>query len=59
MKILVTDNLTEITKEVEVDEILIPQPIETPQEPTIDEKVDQMQTTLSAVVDTLAEIVGV
>jgi hypothetical protein len=43
---------------VEVDETLILQPIETIQEPTIEEKVEQMQTTLSTVVDTLAEIVG-
>jgi hypothetical protein len=59
MKILATDNLTGITKEVEVDETLILQPIETIQEPTIEEKVEQMQTTLSTVVETLAEIVGV
>jgi hypothetical protein len=59
MKILATDNLTGITKEVEVDETLIPQSEPTPIEPTIEEKIEQMQTTLSTVVDTLAEIVGV
>jgi hypothetical protein len=50
----------EVTESVvEIDETLIPQSIETIQEPTIEEQVEQMQTTLSTVVDTLAEIVGV
>ena len=48
------------TKETTYEEVAdVPEMIiETPTEPTIDEKVEQMQTTLSAVVDTLAEIVG-
>ena len=57
LRVIYNAQTKEITYE-EVEDVLEPI-IETIQEPTIEQKVDQMQATLVTVVDTLAEIVGV
>ena len=53
MKTLVTDNLTGITCEVEVDETLIPQSEPTPIEPTLEEKYDELQSLVAELLEVL------
>jgi hypothetical protein len=53
MKTLVTDNLTGITSEVEVDETLIPQSEPTPIEPTLEEKYEELQSLVSELLEVL------
>ena len=52
-----TGIVTETT--VEIDETLIPQPVETPIELTAEQRLDIIEPTLVTVVETIADIVGV
>ncbi len=59
MKVLVTDNLTGETKEVEILETLIPQPAETPPEPSLEEKVATLESNDDQLFTILAHILEV
>lgn len=59
-KVILTNNLTgevEVVEQPTMKDTSVP--LETLQEPTIEEQVIEIKSTLSTVVDTLAEIVGV